>query len=90
MLHQEITSSQARNNFYRILERVGEGGNTYTVRIYKDAKVRIIREEFAQILEQIIGKNTWNEIHLVLDREKRVGEETKETIKKILKPKLRS
>lgn len=84
----EITSSQARKNFYQILKRVGERGDNYVIKVYKEAKVRIIREDFAQILEQIIGKNIYNEIHKILDRNGKVGEGTKETIKKILKPHL--
>ena len=58
------------------------------IKVYKEAKVRIIREDFAQILEQIIGKNIYNEIHKILERNEKVGESTKETIKKILKPNL--
>ncbi|MBU0708206.1 hypothetical protein KJ596_00435 [Patescibacteria group bacterium] len=92
----EITSSQARRNFYKILEGVGERGDNYTIRIYKNAKVRVIREELAQILEEVIGKEVWDEIHKILDKNRRAGpstdkagEGTKETIRKLLKSKFR-
>lgn len=83
----EITSSQARKKFYQIIKRVGEGGDNYTVKVYQDAKVRFIREEFAKILEEIIGAHTWEEIHRLMSHEPKLDQSTKETIKKIIKPK---
>ena len=59
------------------------------VKVYKDAKIRIIREDLAEILEEIIGKDVWSEIHRILKKNRAVGEGTRGTIRKILKPKFR-
>ncbi|MBU1111040.1 hypothetical protein KKB83_05500 [Patescibacteria group bacterium] len=83
-----ITSSQARKNFYKILKRVGESGENFTIKVYKDAKVRIIREDLAEILEQLIGPAIWTEIHKLLEQTPKIGEGTRETIRKMLKSKL--
>ncbi len=79
----EINSAAARQQFFQLLRRVGRGGETVRIKIYRQPQVRLIREDLAQLLEEIIGP-AWQEIHKILARNPQLTSEQKDLIRKII------
>ena len=59
---QPISSTEARKYFSQIINKVQFSSKSFTVKTYRRPAVRIVKEEYIAILEQVLGKKTVGQI----------------------------
>jgi len=59
---QSISSTEARKYFSQIINKVQFSSKSFVVKSYRKPVVRLVKEEYIAILEQVLGKQTVGQI----------------------------
>jgi len=85
---QSISSTEARKYFSQIINKVQFSSKSFVVQSYRKPAVRVVKEEYIAILEQVLGKKTVGEIMQIAGNDN-MREATKaQEIRKVLQRRL--
>ena len=85
---QPISSTDARKYFSQIINKVQFSSKSFVVQSYRRPAVRIVKEEYIAILEQVLGKKTVGQILQVSGNDNMREAAKAQEIRKILQRRL--
>jgi len=85
---RRLNSTDARKHFTRIIDSVQFSSRCYVVESYHNPIVRIINEHYIQVLEEVLGKKTVNQVMQITGDDRLLEAEKMEQIKKIFQRRL--
>ncbi len=87
---QSISSSDARKYFTKIINKVSFSSKSFVVQTYRQPIVRIVNENYINVLEEVLGKKTVNQVMQIAGNDQLFESEKIEQIKKVFQRRLSS
>lgn len=85
---QEISATEARKYFSQLINKVRFSSKSFVIKSYRKPTVRIVKEDYIAILEQVLGKKTVGQILHISGNDSLFEATKKKEIKKILQRRL--
>lgn len=85
---QPISSTEARKYFSQILNKVQFSSKSFVIKSYRKPVVRLVKEEYIAILEQVLGKQTVGQIMQISSNDSLREAQKAQEIRRILQRRL--
>lgn len=85
---QPISSTDARKYFTQIINKVQYSSKSFVIKSYRHPAVRVVKENYIAVLEEVLGKKTINQILQIAGNDRLFEAEKIEQIKKTLQRRL--
>ncbi len=85
---QSISSTEARKYFSQIINKVQFSSKSFVVQSYRKPVVRLVKEEYMAILEQVLGKKTVGQIMQISSNDSMREAQKAQEIRKVFQRRL--